>query len=48
MLQLWDEMASWDLLAAALVEIVDEATQADANSQEQFGTNAMIEISRKN
>ncbi len=32
MLQLWDEMAQWDLLAAALVEIVDEATQVDANS----------------
>lgn len=32
MLQLWDEMGQWDLLAAALVEIVDEATQVDANS----------------
>lgn len=32
MLQLWDEMAQWDLVAAALVEIVDEATQVDANS----------------
>ena len=32
MLQLWEEMAGWDLLAAALVEIVDEATQVDANS----------------
>lgn len=32
MLQLWDEMSQWDLLAAALVEIVDEATQTDANS----------------
>lgn len=32
MLQLWDEMAGWDLIAAALVEIVDEATQTDANS----------------
>jgi hypothetical protein len=32
MLQMWDEMSQWDLLAAALVEIVDEATQADANS----------------
>jgi hypothetical protein len=32
MLQLWDEMAGWDLMAAALVEIVDEATQADQNS----------------
>lgn len=32
MLTLWDEMSQWDLLAAALVEIVDEATQVDANS----------------
>lgn len=32
MLVLWEEMAMWDLLAAALVEIVDEATQTDANS----------------
>ena len=32
MLQLWDEMASWDLLAAAMVEIVDEATNADQHS----------------
>jgi hypothetical protein len=32
MLQLWEEMATWDLMAAALVEIVDEATQVDANS----------------
>lgn len=32
MLQLWEEMAGWDLLAAALVEIVDEATQVDSNS----------------
>ena len=32
MLQLWDEMSQWDLLAAALVEIVDEATQTDSNS----------------
>jgi Bacteriophage T4-like portal protein (Gp20) len=32
MLQLWDEMAGWDLMAAALVEIVDEATQVDQNS----------------
>lgn len=32
MLQLWDEMAGWDLITAALVEIVDEATQADQNS----------------
>ncbi len=27
-----DEMAEWDLMKAALVEIVDEATQVDANS----------------
>lgn len=32
MLQLWEEMAGWDLLAAALIEIVDEATQVDSNS----------------
>lgn len=32
MLRLWEEMSMWDLLAAALVEIVDEATQTDANS----------------
>lgn len=32
MLQLWEEMATWDLMAAALVEIVDEATQVDHNS----------------
>ncbi len=32
MLQLWDEMSQWDLVAAALVEITDEATQTDANS----------------
>jgi hypothetical protein len=32
MLQMWEEMSMWDLLAAALVEIVDEATQVDANS----------------
>jgi hypothetical protein len=32
MLQLWEEMSTWDLLAAALVEIVDEATQTDSNS----------------
>ncbi len=32
MLQLWDEMSGWDLMAAALVEIVDEATQTDQNS----------------
>jgi len=32
MLQLWEEMSGWDLIAAALVEIVDEATQTDANS----------------
>jgi len=32
MLQMWEEMATWDLMAAALVEIVDEATQCDQNS----------------
>lgn len=32
MLQLWEDMSMWDLMAAALVEIVDEATQVDANS----------------
>ena len=32
MLQLWEEMADWDLMHAALVEVVDEATQVDANS----------------
>jgi hypothetical protein len=32
MLQLWDEMSGWDLMAAAMVEIVDEATQTDQNS----------------
>ena len=32
MLQLWEEMSCWDLMAAALVEIVDEATQVDHNS----------------
>ncbi len=32
MLRLWEEMSMWDLLAAALVEIVDEATQSDSNS----------------
>jgi hypothetical protein len=32
MLQLWEEMSGWDLIAAALQEIVDEATQTDANS----------------
>jgi hypothetical protein len=30
MFNLWNEMSQWDLLAAALVEIVEEATQADA------------------
>lgn len=29
MLQLWDEMSGWDLMAAAMVEIVEEATQTD-------------------
>lgn len=32
MLQLWDQMSSWDLIAAILLEIVDEATQTDASS----------------
>lgn len=32
MLELWEDMSSWDLMAAALVEIVDEATQTDSNS----------------
>ena len=32
MLQLWEEMADWDLMHAALVEVVDEATQVDTNS----------------
>jgi len=32
MIQLWEEMAGWDLMAAALVEIVDEATQKDEHS----------------
>src|SRR5258708_7468580 len=32
MLELWEEMSEWDLMKAALVEIVDEATQVDANS----------------
>jgi hypothetical protein len=32
MLQLWDDMASWDIIAAALVQIVDEVCQTD-NSQ---------------
>lgn len=32
MLQFWNEMADWDLMSAALSEIVHEATQTDANS----------------
>lgn len=32
MLQFWNEMADWDLMTAALSEIVHEATQTDANS----------------
>jgi len=32
MLQLWEEMSDWDLMHAALVEVVDEATAVDANS----------------
>lgn len=31
-LKLWDEMANWDLLAAALSEIAEEATQHDGTS----------------
>ncbi len=31
-LRLWDEMCNWDLVAAALGEITDEATQSDPNS----------------
>ena len=30
-LRIWDEMSHWDLVAAALSEIVDEATQSDPN-----------------
>jgi hypothetical protein len=30
MLRLWQDMSTWDLLAAALVEVVDEATQPDS------------------
>lgn len=32
MLQLWDQMSSWDLISAALLEIVDEAVQTDSSS----------------
>lgn len=32
MLQLWDQMSSWDLISATLLEIVDEATQTDSSS----------------
>lgn len=32
MLRIWDEMSHWDLMAAALSEITDEATQTDAVS----------------
>lgn len=32
MLTLWEEMSAWDLMAAALKEIVDEATQLDQYS----------------
>lgn len=32
MLRVWDDMSTWDLLAAALVEIVDEAIQPDSTS----------------
>jgi len=31
MLKLWEEMSGWDLMAAALVEIVDESLQTDSN-----------------
>ena len=31
-LRLWDEMANWDLMAAALEEITSEATQTDSSS----------------
>jgi hypothetical protein len=31
-LRIWDEMSHWDLMAAALNEITDEATQSDATS----------------
>jgi hypothetical protein len=31
-LRIWDEMSHWDLMAAALGEITDEATQVDATS----------------
>jgi len=32
MLQLWNQMSSWDLIAATLLEIVDEACQTDSTS----------------
>ena len=32
MLQLWDEMSSWDLVSAALAEIVEEACTTDPSS----------------
>lgn len=32
MMQLWNEMSNWDLMAAALVEIVDETIQQDQTS----------------
>ena len=32
MLELWEQMSAWDLLAAALVQVVDEATQFDSTS----------------
>lgn len=31
-LRIWDEMSHWDLMAAALTEITDEATQTDSTS----------------
>jgi Bacteriophage T4-like portal protein (Gp20) len=32
MLRLWQDMSTWDLLAAALVEVVDEALQPDSTA----------------
>ena len=32
MLRLWQDMSTWDLLAAALVEVVDEAIQPDSSN----------------
>ena len=33
MLRLWEDMSTWDLLAAALVEVVDEVIQPDSNAK---------------